>query len=128
MVQWSAAGLTVIGAAAAIGYATGSGGTVTQATSKATGVTLNKGTGQITTAADALAAGATATFTFTNSLIAAADQVLVQRQSGGTAGAYEVWCDSSAAGSCTICIRNRTAGSLSEAVVLNFALVKGATA
>lgn len=128
VVQWSAAGLTVIGAAAAIGYATGSGGTVTQATSKATGVTLNKGTGQITMNAASLAANTAVSFVLSNSLIAATDVPRVVIGSGGTLGAYMVSVDAVAAGSCTISLRNMTAGALTEAVVLNFALVKGATA
>lgn len=116
------------GASATIGYTTGAGGTVTQATSKATGVTLNRPSGQITTAADALAAGALVSFTLTNTLLAATDNITVQRQSGGTAGAYRVWVDSVAAGSCVVCIENRSAGSLSEALVLNMNLHKGANA
>ena len=111
-----------------LGYSTGAGGTVTQLTSKATGVTLSKPTGQITTAADALAAGAVVSFTLTNTLLAATDNITVQRQSGGTAGAYRVWVDSVAAGSCVVCIENRSASSLSEALVLNMNLHKGANA
>lgn len=110
------------------GYGAGAGGTVTQLTSKATGVTLNKPTGQITTNAAALAASTTVSFTLTNSAIAADDVVHVQRKSGGTAGAYQVWCDSTAAGSCVICVRNTAGGSLSEAVVLQFAVIKAVTA
>jgi hypothetical protein len=49
-----------------IGYATGAGGAVTQATDRTTGVTLSKLTGQITTNNASLAAGAEAEFTVTN--------------------------------------------------------------
>lgn len=107
-----------------LGYGAGSGGTVTQATSKTTGVTLNKPNGSITLNAAALAAGATVSFTLTSSSISATDVVHVQRISGGTAGVYHVWCDSVAAGSCVICVRNIGASSLSEAVVLQFVVHK----
>lgn len=108
-----------------IGYATGAGGTITQLTNKATGVTLSKACGQITMNAAALAASTTVSFTLTNTAIAATDTIDVHRASGGTAAAYNVWCDSVAAGSCVVCVRNISAGSLSEAVVLNFSICKG---
>jgi hypothetical protein len=112
---------------AGLGYGTGAGGTVTQATSKATAVTLNKPTGWITAAADALAANTTARFTFTNSLISVTDCIVLTIRDGVTAGAYQVWVDGTANGSCTVAIRNITAGSLSNAVIISFAIIKGAT-
>jgi hypothetical protein len=111
-----------------LGYGTGAGGTVTQITSKATGVTLNKVVGAITLNAASLAATTSVGFTLTNSAIAAADAVLVSVKSGATADAYTVTVDAVAAGSCRISIRNVTAGALAEAVVLTFAVIKGATA
>lgn len=110
------------------GYGTGSGGTVTQATSKATAVTLNKPSGQITTAGSALAANTAVSFTLTNNKIAAHDLPEVVIKSGATAGAYVVQVDAVAAGSCRISIRNMTAGSLSETLVLQFNIGKGAIA
>lgn len=128
VVKWTAAGFAVIGNQAALGYGPGAGASVVQFTTKSTAVTINAGTGQITTPADALAAGAVATFTMTNSVIGQYDNVVVQRASGGTAGAYRVWCDSVAAGSCTVCIENHSAGSLSEALTLSFKVLSGAIA
>jgi len=110
------------------GYGTGSGGTVTQATSKSTGVTLNKPSGQITTASDAIAANSAVSFTLTNDKIAANDIPSIVIKSGATAGAYVVQVDAVAAGSCRVSIRNMTAGSLSETLVLQFNIEKGATA
>jgi hypothetical protein len=111
-------------AGSGLGYSTPSGGsTVTQATSKATGVTLNAGVGRITTAADALAANTNVAFTFTNSFIAASDMVIVQHLSGGTLGSYSVFA-SAGAGSATITLRNITAGPLSEAVTIQFTVIK----
>ena len=112
----------------AVGYSTGTGGTVTQASTKATGVTLNKRCGQITMDAAALAAAAEVSFTLTNSTIAATDVVMVSIASGATAGAYSVQCDATAAGSCRISVGNRSTGSLSEAIVLNFVVIKAVAA
>jgi hypothetical protein len=105
-----------------IGYAAGAQGAVTQATSKTTGVTLNKPAGQITLNGSALGAGATAIFTLTNSALHAKDVLIVNVGSGGTSGAYWPYVANVAAGSATIGIYNNTAGSLSEAIVLNFAI------
>jgi hypothetical protein len=110
---------------AGVGYATGAGGSVSQTTSKATGVTLNKISGQITMVNSALAAAAEVSFTLTNSTIAANDVVVVSIKSGATAGAYFVTVGATAAGSCSVTLGNTSAGSLSEAVVLNFVVIKG---
>lgn len=110
-----------------VGYPVGMGGSVTQATSKSTGVTLDKLCGQITLNAAALAAGATVGFTLTNSKIDANSVVHCIRKSGGTALAYQVRVDSVAAGSCVIAVRNDTAGSLSEAPVLQFTVFRSST-
>ena len=109
------------------GYITGEGGTVTQATSKATAVTLNKKCGQITMNAAALAAATTVTFVLTNSTIAATDLLVLNHVSGGTAGAYLLNAQA-AAGSVSINVRNVTAGSLSEAIVISFAVIKAVIA
>ena len=99
-----------------------------QPTSKATGVPLNKPSGQITTASDAIAANTSVSFTLTNNKIAVNDIPKVVIKSGATAGAYVVQVDAVAAGSCRISIRNMTAGSLSETLVLQFNIEKGAIA
>jgi hypothetical protein len=112
----------------ALGYSTGAGGTVAQATSKATGVTLSKLSGQITMNAAALAASTSVGFTLTNTLIAATDTIIVNIASGGTVASYTATVDAVAAGSCKIHLRNVSAGSLSEAIVLNFAVLKAVAA
>jgi hypothetical protein len=107
-----------------LGYTTSAQGTVTQATSKSTGVTLNKSAGQITMNNAALAAGVAVSFTFTNSYISTNDLLILNVGSGGTAVAYTVYTSSISAGSAVITLRNMTAAtSLSEAVVINFALI-----
>lgn len=112
----------------AIGYTTGAGGTVTQATSKSTGVTLNTLSGEITlTASGSVSAnGGHIAFVLTNSTISATDLLILNHVSGGTIGAYclNAVC---AAGQATIYVSNMTSGSLAEAPVLRFALIKGAT-
>lgn len=108
----------------ALGYGPGGGGAVSQSTSKTTGVTLNKPAGQITMNAAALGASSAAIFTLTNSFIAATDGVVVTIQS--PTQKYTGICVGVAAGSCDIRITNTTAGSLSEAVVVNYQVIKGA--
>ncbi len=75
-----------------------------------------------------LAAAAEVSFTFTNSTIAATDVVVTAISSGATAGAYNTHVDAIAAGSCRISITNFSAGPLSEAIVINFVVIKGVSA
>lgn len=111
-----------------LGYGTGAGGTVTQATSKATGVTLNKVSGQITMHNAALAAGAYVSFVVTNSAVEVADVPHVCVASGGTANAYQTHITAVGSGSFTVTVQNITGGSLSEAVVIGFVVFKGSVA
>ena len=106
-----------------IGYSAAAQGTVTQATSKSTGVTLNKSAGQITMDAASLAATTNVTFTLTNNLLSAKDVLILNVSGAATAGAYNCWVSSMTAGSATITLRNISGGSLSEAVVLNFVII-----
>jgi len=119
-------GNNVISSTGKHGYTTGSGGTVIQSTSKATGVTLNKSTGQITLNAAALNADTTVSFTLTNTIIEAGDILILNHISAGTAGSYLLNAQS-AAGSASINVRNITAGNLSEAIVIAFAVIKAVT-
>jgi hypothetical protein len=104
------------------GYLSGTG-TITQATNKATGVTLNSPSGQITLNGAALDADTTVSFTLTNSSITANDVLILNHISAGTAGSYLLNAQA-AAGSASINVRNITAGSLSEAIVICFAVIK----
>ncbi len=105
------------------GYVTGDGGAITQSTSKSTGVTLSFKCGQITMNNAALGANTTVSFTLTNTTIAANDLLVLNHVSGGTAGAYLLNAQC-ASGSASINVRNVTSGSLSEAIIIGFALVK----
>lgn len=115
--------------AGGVGYTTGAGGTVIQGagSGKATGVTLNTICGQITMNNAALAAGAEVSFTVTNSACATTDCVVVNHDSVGTLGAYGVYANNIGAGSFAITVTNLSIGSLSEAIVLNFAIIKAVT-
>jgi hypothetical protein len=123
----STTGNQVITSTGKHGYATGSGGTVTQLTDKTTAVTLSKSTGQITLAGAALAASTTVSFTLTNTVIEAGDILIMNHISGGTAGSYLLNAQS-AAGSASINVRNISLGSLSEAIVIAFAVIKAVSA
>ena len=114
-----------IGAGSLIGPT--DGGTVTQATNKSTGVTLNTESGQITMNNAALADAAEVSFTVTNRKVAATDVVVACHGSAGTAGAYIVSANAIAAGSFAITVSNVSGGALSEAIVINFVALKGAS-
>lgn len=105
------------------GYGPGAGGTVTQITNKSTAVTLNKPCGNVITSNAALAAGASATFTVTNSTMTASDVVIVNPTNGN----YRAKANNNAGGSFTITLTNESAGSLSDAVQIQFAIIKAFT-
>lgn len=105
------------------GYTADAQGTVTQATSKSTAVTLDKSAGQITMNNAALASATNVTFTLNNSFISENDILILNVSGGATSGAYNCWVSGLSAGSASITLRNISGGSLSEAVVINFALI-----
>lgn len=123
----SAGNVLVTGGTGGVGYNSGAGGTVAQTGNKSGGVTLNKQSGEITMQNTLLAAATIVSFVLTNSTIGANDLLVLQHQSGGTLGAYTLNA-ACAAGSATIYVRNETAGSLSEALVIRYAVIKGAVA
>ena len=107
-----------------IGYTAAAQGTVTQATSKSTAVTLNKPAGRITMDAASLATATNATFTLNNSFISANDTVILTISGGqATAGSYNVFANNLGTGTVSISLRNISGGTLSEAVVINFAIL-----
>lgn len=112
-----------------IGYGTAAGGTVTQATSKTTAVTLNKICGRITMHNASLSAGASAIFQLNNSLVAPSDVVVATAYWGAVyPGSYRVDLATVASGLAQFSVTNVTGGSLSEALQINFAIIKGVTA
>lgn len=120
---------------AGVGYATGAGGVVTQATSRTTGVTLNRICGQITLVAGTIVGHEADEFVLTNSAIGADDVVVVSIKSGlaaGTAKYYRVGVTAVAAGSCTISVGNIDNGTIpatgTDTPVLTFTVIKAVAA
>jgi hypothetical protein len=111
-----------------IGYSSAAQGTVTQLTDKSTAVTLNKPMGRITMNNASLATATNATFTLNNSIISANDTVILTISGGQTTpGSYNVFANALTTGSVSISLRNISGGSLSEAVVINFCVIHGAS-
>lgn len=113
------------GATQGVGYATGAGGTVPQATSRTTGVTLDKVCGAITLFAAAPAVGTWVSFTVTNSTVAATDVPHVAIKSG--TNTYIAHVTAVAAGSFQISFTS-IVGTASDSPVINFDIVKAVTA
>jgi hypothetical protein len=107
---------------AGVGYSAGGGGAVTQITSRTTGVTLNANSGAITLVS---AAGSTtpASFTVTNSKVAATDTIMLVQKSG--TDLYSLSVTAVAAGSFQVTF-NTKSGTTTEQPVINFAVLKGA--
>lgn len=122
----------------ALGYGlsqgTATGGAVTQATNRSTGVTINKVCGTITTNTTSLAAQSSAEFTVTNSQVALNDVVICTQQSGssnvaGTAGVTDIVVVSVAAGSFIISVQNDSSTTAETgAIIINFAVIKAVAA
>lgn len=120
----TATGTIVSTGTAGVGYATGAGGAVTQITSRTTGVTLNKTAGAITLVSAAGSATA-ATFTVTNSTVAATDVIILNQKSG--TDLYDLMVTAVAAGSFNLTFRT-TGGTTTEIPVFNFAVIKAVAA
>ena len=107
-------------------YSTSNNSTVTQATSKSTGVVCNGRTGQITTNSATLAKGASVAFTVTNNqVISTKDVVIVNIASGATAATYGVSVTAvNAAGSFIITISNNSSSAQADTLVINFAIIR----
>jgi len=107
-----------------LGYTAAAQGTVTQATSKSTAVTLNTSAGVITMNNASLATATNATFTLNNNLISTNDTVILTIAGGQTTpGSYNVFANALSTGSVSITLRNISGSTLSEAIVINFALI-----
>jgi hypothetical protein len=120
----TATGVIASTGTAGVGYATGAGGAVTQGTSRTTSVVLNKTTGAITLFSAAGSATA-ATFTVTNSTVAATDVIILNQKSG--TDLYDLMVTAVVNGSFNITFRT-TGGTTTEQPVFNFAVIKGVAA
>lgn len=126
---------TTVEATTSIGYPTGTGGTVTQATSRTTGVTLDKITGEITLYAASLGGHDADEFTLTNSTIGANDVIMLNIKSGAASGTrkyYQTQVVAVSAGSCVISVGNIDNATIpatgTDSPVLQFVVIKGAIA
>lgn len=121
--------LTLNGVSSALGFGTGAGGTVTQATSKSTMVTLHKSCGTITMHNETLAGGATVSFQLANSLVGVNDVVVPNVVWNGVGNPidYSVRAASLQTSPATVLIvvTNETGGPLSAAIGINFVIIKG---
>jgi hypothetical protein len=120
--------ITSTSATGGIGYAAGAGGTVTQSTSKSTGVTINTVSGAITMNASNLATGFANTFTVTNNTVTATDNIITNIVSGAaTPSRYVVSASNMTTGSFQIHLRNVSGVDLAEAVVVRYSIIRGAS-
>jgi hypothetical protein len=120
----NSAGAILSNSTSGIGYSTGAGSSVTQASSRTTGVTINAITGSITLIS---ASGTTAynTFTVTNNKVVATDVIIVNQKSGSDK--YGVFVTNVSAGSFAITFSDLS-GTTTEQPVFNFAIIKGVAA
>ena len=111
-----------------VGYNSGSGGTIAQSGNKSGTVVLNKPSGEITMQNTNLAADTSVSFTFTNSTIGTYDLLLLNIVGGVvTPGSYNLDANCTT-GSATVTVRNITGGTLGEAIVLRYAVIRGSIA
>jgi len=115
---------SIVNTAITIGYTNGSGGIVTQLTSRTTGVTLNKPSGQITLTSNAMSTGTSNTFVFTNSAISANDFLMINHWSGGTLGNY-TFASNTTSGQANVTIRAISTVT-AESPILQYVVIKGA--
>lgn len=100
--------------------------TVTQATNRSTGVTINSTVGQITTDATSLAAGAEAKFVVTNSYVTNKSVIVINAASGQTTDTSVPVVVAVANGSFTIQLTNLNASTADTgAMVINFVVLGG---
>jgi hypothetical protein len=114
----------VVFATSQLGYTNAGYGTVTQQNNKATGVTINKTAGTITTANAQMAPGAKVAFIVTNSQVSALDTVIVNIASGATATfAYLIAVVTVTDGAFTINLDNVSSNAYTDTLKINFAVL-----
>ena len=115
---------TVVYATSQLGYTNDAYGTVTQQNNKATGVTINKTAGTITTANAQMAPGADVAFIVTNDKVSALDTVIVNIASGATATfAYSIAVVTVTDGAFTINLSNVSNNAYTDTLKINFAVL-----
>ena len=115
---------TEIYATSKTGYSLSAYGTVTQTGNKASGVTLNKSAGTITTSNAQLAPSAEVAFVVTNSQVSVSDTVIVNIASGATATfAYVIAVVTVQDGSFTINLSNVSSNAYTDTLKINYAII-----
>jgi hypothetical protein len=114
-------------AATTSGYTTGAGGTVTQLTSRTTGVTLSKPCGSIVLFSAAATANVATSFVVTNTLVTATDNIVLTQGTAGALGGLYNLLAIPAAGSFTVWIIPVNT-VVAETLTINFAILKTVTA
>jgi len=115
---------TLIFATEQLGYTNGAYGTVTQLTNKATGVTINKTAGTITTANAQMAPGALVAFIVTNNKVSSLDTVIVNIASGASAAfAYLAAVVTVTDGAFTINLTNQSSNAYTDTLKINFSIL-----
>lgn len=112
---------------AGVGYSTGNGGTVTQATSRTTGVVLNKICGEITLFSTTTTAGLSQTFNVTDSFMTPTDVVILNLKNNPTANYILTARNKGTTGLFSITVYTPAAAS-AEAPVISFCIIKGTNA
>lgn len=107
-----------------MGFVSNAGSIVTQGTSKGNTVVMSKVCGQIVTHNAALGTGANIGFRFQNAYISSTDILIFNIGNGATQGAYRVQVEAMESGNANIRLYNVYGQGLSEAITLNFALIK----
>jgi len=111
---------------AGIGYRAGAGNVATQLNSKSDPVTLDALTGEITTNAATLSGGASIAFTLNNSAIANTDVMIINQVSATNLTDY-IFRPICNTGNATITITNTSNQNRSDAIVIRFVVIRGAT-
>mgnify|MGYP003649704695 CR=1 FL=1 len=108
-----------------LGYKAGSGGiSPTQGTDKSGEITLDKINGKMIMNSESMSANDIRTFQFTNSTIAATDVVIVNIADVGTPGNYLISVSDVSTGHCKITLKCIAGSNLTDALILNFAVIK----
>ena len=118
--------IRITNATGVLGYGTGAGGAVAQGTSRTTGVSINKGAGQITLFNTTSTAGQLSTFTVTNNTIVGTDTVVLSQASG--TGIYLLNVTNVTTNSFNITVFTPAAVVSTEAPIINFAVIKAVAA
>jgi hypothetical protein len=111
-----------------LGYRAGAGGAETQQTSKSTNVTINAPSGRVTLHNASLGAGVEVSFSLLNSFVTDIDHVILTPVYSVSydAQSYDIRCSQIGPNGFTVAIKNISGGSLSDALQINFVVIKGA--